>query len=52
MLTRQAEITFQHSVISIPHAAQFHCENVDLRIEEIDIGKKNVLEMFALSGLH
>lgn len=52
MLTRQAGITFQHSVINILHAAYFHCENADLWIEGLDIGKKTVLEMFALSGLH
>ena len=52
MPTRQAEITFQHPVINIPHAAYFHCENAGLRIEKIDIGKTNVLEMFALSTLH
>lgn len=46
--TRQVEITcLQHSVINIPRAAYFHCENADLRIEWIDIGKMTVLEMFA-----
>lgn len=52
MPTRQAVITFQHSVINILHVAYFHCENADLQIEGLDLGKKTVLEMFALCGLH
>lgn len=39
-------------MINIFYVGYFYCKYVDLKIEEVDIGKENVFEMFVWFGLY